>query len=266
MQPSSTRPIHAHRQGTGRAGDRDVINRLQLARRPLKSEHAEVVLADRIRRQLVRGRRRRGRQPIKKFADLGIDLDHATDSTGSALVVRVEGPAQRYFSRRSGRKAAGHAVVRAPSPPRPRRVRGGVRGVAGLRQPAAPAPGGLGPVSTAATPCGGACRPRIGRRLSRCCRPSSPTEATRSRSATSRSPDKAHRGSGVPCNPTPSTHRRMRVDGNAARSSRSACSSSGSTTPCSTSPCRRCRRTSRPRARRCSGSSTLICSPSPASC
>jgi hypothetical protein len=76
MQPSSARAIHAHRQAAGRSGDRDVLDGLQLVRRPLKSENAEVVLAHRVRRQVAHRRRRRRRPPIEQLTYLGGELDH----------------------------------------------------------------------------------------------------------------------------------------------------------------------------------------------
>src|SRR3954451_16675357 len=50
MQPFGTRPIHAHGQRARRTGRLDILDRVQLAGRPLKIQHRELVLADGFRR------------------------------------------------------------------------------------------------------------------------------------------------------------------------------------------------------------------------
>ena len=78
MQPSRTRPIHAHRQRARRTGGLDVLDRVQLAGRPLQVEHSEVVLAHGFCGQLAHGCGRAGRPTVEKRADFAIKLGHGT--------------------------------------------------------------------------------------------------------------------------------------------------------------------------------------------
>ena len=55
-----------------------VLDRVELAGRPLKIEHSEVVLADGFRRQLAQRCGGAGGPPIEKRADFGVKLGHGT--------------------------------------------------------------------------------------------------------------------------------------------------------------------------------------------
>jgi hypothetical protein len=97
MEPFPTRPLYAHGQRARRTGGLDVLDRVQLAGRPLKIEHSEVVIADGFRRQLAHGPGWAGRPPIEKLADFGIKLGHATSIYGGVERDR----ARRRFARRA---------------------------------------------------------------------------------------------------------------------------------------------------------------------
>lgn len=77
MQPPRTRPIHAHGQHARRTGNLDVLDGLQLSRRPLEGEHTEIVLPNGFHRQLAHRRGRVARPPLKKLADIAISPGHA---------------------------------------------------------------------------------------------------------------------------------------------------------------------------------------------
>jgi hypothetical protein len=125
MQPPRTRPIHAHRQRARGTWDLDVLDRVQLARRPLKLEHSEVVFADGVRRQLAHQRRRTRRPSTKQLANFKIKLGHRTALYGAVnatALAAARPPSERvgevhaHLREERARSAEGSPPV-TPAPP-----------------------------------------------------------------------------------------------------------------------------------------------------